>query len=167
MAVTTNIFRSWRKPREVMRELLSRGPREDLSIGYVMAACLVIFVAQWPRLARAQQFELYGPDGASDFQMNAGITFFSMMVVWPLALYAIAALTRLIAKIFGGKGTHNSARLALFWALLASTPLLLLHGLTMGFIGPGDAATLVGAVWAALFLWIWTQCFWVAERSPV
>ena len=164
MAVTTNIFRAWRRPRDVMREMLARGPREDLAIGYVMAACLIIFIAQWPRLARAQQYELYGANGASDFQMNAGIAFFSLMVVWPLALYALAALTHLVARLFGGKGSQSSARLALFWSLLATTPLLLLHGLTMGFIGAGAAATLVGAVWLILFLWIWTQSFWVAER---
>lgn len=166
MAVTMNMFRAWRRPREVMREMLARGPREDLAIGYVMAACLIIFIAQWPRLARAEQFELYGPDGASDFQMNAGIAFFSLMVVWPLALYAIAALTRWIARLFGGTGTPSGARLALFWALLASTPLLLLHGLTMGFVGAGAAATLVGTLWLILFFWIWSQSFLVAERPP-
>lgn len=166
MAVSTNMLRAWRRPRDVMRELLAVDQREGRLVGYVMAACLIIYIGQWPRLKRAEQFELYGPDGASDFQMNAGIAFFALMIVWPLALYGIAAVTHLLAKPLGTIGTHYGARLALFWALLASTPLLLLHGLTMGFIGPGTEASLVGLVWTALFLWIWTQSFWVAEKEP-
>jgi len=166
MAVTGNMFRTWRSPRVVMREILSEGQREDRLVGYAMAACLMIYVAQWPRLKRAEQFELYGPDGASDFQMNAGIAFFSLMIVWPLALYAIAAVTYLIAKAFGGKGTPYGARLALFWTLLATTPLLLLHGLTMGFIGQGIEASIVGGIWAVMFAYIWSQCFWVAQSTP-
>lgn len=165
MAVTTDIVRTWKRPRIVMRELLSHGQREDRAIAYVMAACLMIYVAQWPRLKRAEQFELYGADGASDFQMNAGIAFFSMLIVWPLALYVIAGITHLVAKVFSAKGSHYTARLALFWALLATTPVLLLHGLTMGLIGAGPAANLVGAVWGIAFVWIWSQCFWVAESE--
>ncbi len=167
MAVSTHMFRSWRRPKEVMRHLLTAGQREDRLVGYVMGACLLIYIAQWPRLMRVDQFELYGPDGASDFQMNAGVSFFAIMIVWPLALYALAAITHILAKPLQTKGTHYGARLALFWALLASTPLLLLHGLTMGFIGPGTAASAVGFVWLCLFLWIWSQSFWVAEKESV
>jgi hypothetical protein len=95
--------------------------------------------------------------------MNAGIAFFSMLIVWPLMLYIIAALTHLLARLFRGQGTHYSARLALFWALLATTPVLLLHGLTVGLIGPGSAANLVGGIWVIAFGWIWSQCLRVAE----
>lgn len=163
MAVTTDIVRTWKSPRIVMRELLAHGQREDRAIAYVMAACFLIYMAQWPRLKRAEQFELYGTDGASDFQMNAGIAFFAMIIVWPLALYGIAAVTHLVARIFRAKGTHYTARLALFWALLATTPVPLLHGLTVGLIGAGPEANLVGAVWFIVFSWVWSQCFWVAE----
>lgn len=150
-----------------MRELLAGDQHEGRLVGIVMGACLLIYIAQWPRLMRADQFELYGPDGASDFQMNAGIAFFSIMIVWPLVLYGLAAITHLLAKPLQTTGTHYGARLALFWALLASTPLLLLHGLTMGFIGPGPAASLVGLAWLIVFLWVWTQSFWVAEKDIV
>lgn len=165
MSVSTDMLRSWRKPRQVMRELLAGGEHEGRLVGIVMGACLLIYIGQWPRLMRVDQLELLGPDGASDFQMNAGIAFFGIMIVWPLALYGLAALTHLIGKPFGRAGSPFAARLALFWALLASTPLLLLHGLTMGFIGTGPAASLVGLVWLALFLWIWSQSFWVAEKD--
>lgn len=84
----------------------------------------------------------------------------------PLLAYAIAAVTRLIARLFGGQGTWYSARLALFWALLATTPAWLFHGLVRGFIGPGPAEQLVGAGLLLAFLSIWGICLREAETSP-
>ena len=52
MAVTTDIMRTWRGPRTVMRDLLNHGQREDRALAYLMAACIMIFIAQWPRLSR-------------------------------------------------------------------------------------------------------------------
>ena len=52
MAATNDILRSWTRPRAVMRNLLALGPREDRALAYLMVGCLVIFVAQWPRLSR-------------------------------------------------------------------------------------------------------------------
>ena len=54
---------------------------------------------------------------------------------------------------------------ALFWALLASAPLMLLHGLVAGFIGPGAAQTLVGVLWLAVLGWFWFTGLRLAERS--
>jgi len=65
----------------------------------------------------------------------------------------------------GGKGTWFGARLALFWSLLASTPLILLHGLVAGFIGDGPVQMAVGLLWLAVFLWFWLSCLRRAERS--
>lgn len=168
MAVSTDIFRSWRQPRTVIRGILAQGQREDRAIMLVMAACLLIFVAQWPRLARlAQGFDL--PPGAEVPELSRLVAYemLSWLVIWPLILYGIAAVTRLIAALMRGRGTHYGARVALFWALLASAPVLLLHGLTMGLIGAGPATTLVGAIWVALFVWVWSQGLWVSERETV
>ena len=52
MAVTTDIVRTWRNPRSVMRDLLARGTREDRAVAYLFAGCLVTFIAQWPRMSR-------------------------------------------------------------------------------------------------------------------
>ena len=88
---------------------------------------------------------------------------FAWITVWPLAFYGLAALSHLIAKAFRGKGTFYTARLALFWSLLASVPLLLLYGLMAGFLGPAAGTHLVGAAWVVAFLWIWLQSLREAE----
>jgi hypothetical protein len=57
-----------------------------------------------------------------------------------------------------------SARLALFWALLSSTPAVILAGMVKGFIGPGPAHTAVGVIWLVIFLWILINSLFEAER---
>jgi len=160
------MFRSWRRPRAVIREILSQGPREDRAIAFVYAACVLIFIAQWPVYAR-QNAGFDVPFGTEDFEISTRLTYgaYAWLIWAPLVLYALAGASRLIAGFIGGKGTQYGARIALFWAFLAAAPVLLLHGLTMGFIGPGAAANLVGVVWFGLFGWIWSQGLAVSERE--
>jgi uncharacterized membrane protein len=49
-------------------------------------------------------------------------------------------------------------------ALVAATPLVLLHGLTLGMIGPGPQALLVGGVAGAGFVTLWVIMLIAAER---
>ena len=166
MAVTNDIFRTWRRPRAVIRKILDQGQREDRAIAYVLVACLLIFIAQWPRLRRiADGYEPspWPPD--VNFEGMMTYSFYSLVIILPLFLYLVAALSRLVAKLFGGKGSWYSARIAFFWTLLATSPLVLLHGLVRGFIGPGAQATLVGAIWAVAFLVIWFQTLREAETG--
>lgn len=166
MPVTTDIVRTWRRPRAVMRDLLDQGKREDRAIAYLMIACFLIFVAQWPRLQRiAEGYEPSPWPEDINFEGMMTYTFYAVVIMLPLALYGVAAMSRLIAKVMGGQGTWYGARLAFFWTLLATTPLLLLHGLVRGFIGPGGQATLVGGLWAAVFFAIWIQCLREAESK--
>ena len=152
MAVTTDILRSYRRPGAVMRRLLAAGQREDRAIAILMGACLLIFVAQWPRLQREATLN---PD-APPLDAQLGAALFAWLFIAPLLAYALAAVAHLVARALGGKtGTWYTARLGLFWTLLATTPLLLLHGLVAGFIGPGLEMTIVGALFMAAFFLIW------------
>ncbi len=162
MAVTADIVQSWRRPRRVMRRLLDMGRREDRALVYLMLACLLIFAAQWPRM---QRDAVLNPEGAP-LEAQVAITFFAMMMIWPILLYGLGGLTHLIARAFGGKGTWYSARLALFWSLLATTPAWLLYGLVTGMIGPGPAQNLVGALLLLAFLTIWGMTLLEAETAP-
>ena len=49
----------------------------------------------------------------------------------------------------------QDSRLALFWALLAVSPAMLLAGLTAGLVGPGAALGVTRAVAGIGFLVIW------------
>ena len=161
MSVSTDIVATWRRPRAVMRRLLSMGVREDRAIAILMGACLLIFVAQWPELSRQAHL-----DPSIPFQARLGGALFAWLFWAPILCYALAALSRLVAMAFRGKGTWYTARLALFWAMLAATPAWLLYGLVSGFIGPGIEKQVVGAFLAVGFLSIWGICLREAETNP-
>ena len=159
MAITRNIAATYRGPGRVVRRLLSLGPREDRALAYLMGACMLIFVAQLPRLSR--EAHLTG----DDLNMLLGATLMAWVFIAPLLLYAIAFLARVVGKILRGQGSGYGARLALFWALFASSPLILLHGLTAGFIGPGLEMQAVGLLWCAVFFWFWISGSIAQERG--
>ena len=158
MAVTSDITATYRGPRNVMRRLLDMGRREDRALAFLMSACVIVFVAQLPRLAR--EAHLTG----QELDMLMGGTLLAWLMIAPLMLYALAGLSHVVAKLLGGQGTWYGARLALFWSLLSSTPLMLLHGLVAGFIGPGPALQAVGILWLGVFLWFWISSLVQAER---
>ncbi|MEJ6398172.1 YIP1 family protein [Yoonia sp. 208BN28-4] len=160
--------RSWRAPGQVMRKILADGPREDRAIAYLLVACVLVVIAQWPRLVRAAAgFELAPGATPPDLQRELIHSFYAWLIIMPLVMYLIAALSHVVAKIFGGKGTWYSSRMALFWSFLATTPALLLWGLTAGFVGPGPALTLVGIIWVAAFTIIWAISLYTAEQANV
>jgi hypothetical protein len=163
MAVTTDIVATYRGPGRVMARLLAAGPREDRALVTLIGGCLVMFVAQWPRLAR-QSYQT-----GEDMQMLLAGALFGILFLMPLIMYALAWISRGVAWIFGGRTTGYGARLALFWALLAASPVLLLWGLVAGFIGPGLQLTLTGALWLIAFLWFWIaglkQAGWGARSN--
>ena len=142
-----------------MAERLDEGVREDRAFVFLMVACGLIFVAQWPRLSR-EAFVT-----GAELQPLMGGALMGWLLIAPLLCYALAALSHLAAMAVGGRGTWFGARLALFWSMLAVSPAWLLHGLTAGFVGPGPALSLVGAVLLTVFLWIWLNALLVAERG--
>ncbi|MDF3413832.1 YIP1 family protein [Sulfitobacter sp. M57] len=161
MPATRDIVATYRGPGKVVRRLLGEGVREDRALIYLMIGCLMVFVAQTPRLAR-QAFET-----GENLQMLMGASLMAWLFIAPLLLYAIGALTHLVARVLRARITSYGARLALFWALLASSPLVLLWGLTAGFIGQGIQLTAVGFVWFALFVWFWFAGFRAALNEDV
>ena len=159
MAATRDIVASYRNPAAVVRRLLAQGTREDCNLIYLMVACLIFFVAQTPRLAREAHVK------GTDLDMLLGATLLAWLFIAPLIFYMLAAGTQIVLKVLHGKPSGFSTRLALFWALLASSPLVLLHGLTAGFVGTGIELQIVGLIWLLVFLWFWISGLAVAYRS--
>ena len=151
MSVSRDLLATYRHPGRVMTRLRGTGHREDRALAYLMAACLVVFVAQLPRLAREAHLS------GQDLNSLMGGALFGWLFLAPLFFYALSLLSYALMRLLGGVGSMFDARLVLFWAFFASTPLILLHGLTAGFIGPGPQLILVGLAWMAVFLWFWVS----------
>jgi len=160
MPVTSDIVATYRGPGRVVRRLLELGQREDRALVFVMAFCVVAFIAHLPSLSRRAHLE------GLELNMLMGGALLGTVIILPLFFYALAFVSYGAARLVGGQGSAYGARLALFWALLSSTPLVLLNGLVAGFIGPGPTLTAVGLIWVAVFLWIWLSGLRQVQRYP-
>ena len=144
MSVVLDILRTYRAPREVQARRMSGAPREDRALAVLLAACALIFVAQWPRLARESHLD---PSVGLDARLAGAL--FAWVMILPLVFYALAFLIHIGLKVFGNDAPGFPVRMAVFWALLASTPVWLLCGLLAGF-APGAGFVAVSTL--ALFL---------------
>lgn len=142
------ILRSWWAPRQVVRGLAAMPERVKLVV--LMTAMLIFLVAQAPGLSRAAV-----DDPSIPFEARMGGALLAVMFLMPLIAYAIAALVSLLCRATPWRLTPEDSRLALFWALLAASPAVLLAGLVAGLIGDGPPLTLTRAISGLGFLWIW------------
>ena len=159
MPLTSDIVATYRGPGRVVQHLLAMGKREDRALMFLMLSCAIVFVAQMPRLSREAYLS------GQELNMLMGGALLGWLFIAPPMFYVIAALSHLVARLFGGKGDAYGARLALFWAFLAASPLFLLHGLVAGFIGPGPGLQGVGLIWLVMFLWFWMSGLKQAQRA--
>jgi hypothetical protein len=149
MPFTQDIAATYRGPGKVVRRLVNAGQREDRALAILMVACAILFIARWPALARQAHLE------GLELNMLLGGTLMATVFLAPLLFYALAFVAHLIARAIGGQGPSFNARIALFWSLLASSPLILLNGLVAGYIGAGIQLTIVGLIWFCIFMWFW------------
>lgn len=149
MSLTTDIVRSYRSPGKVVAQLFAAGQREDRALAILMAGCAIVFVSQWPVLAR--QAHLNG----EELNVLLGGSLMAWIFIAPLVFYTIAFVVGVFLRMLTRRDHAYGARLSLFWALTASSPLILLHGLTKGFVGPSSALAMVGLLWMIVFIWFW------------
>jgi hypothetical protein len=157
MSATDDILRSYRAPRAVMRSLLARGRSEPWALTILLSALAVVFIAQWPRLSRQAHLDADQP--MTGLMVGTGLALLAALPVF----YLLAAASHMVARGIGGRGSFYSARLALFWALLAVSPLMLLQGLVAGFIGAGVQMQLMSGLVGLAFVAIWIAGLRVAE----
>lgn len=159
MSLTAEMFTTWRDPAAPVRRRLAEGVREDRALALLMAAGGLMFLARAPALARAAAL-----DPSVPLDARLGITFFALQFLLPLAAYGLAALLHLALRACGARGPAHGARLALFWALLAIAPAMLVQGLAEGLLGPVAAVRLFGLVVFAAFLWFLARGLGAAYR---
>ncbi len=161
MGLTSDILATYRSPRTVMRRHLDRGTGEGRALMFLVLACALLYLAQWPRLRREALM-----DGSVPLDMRMGGALFGWMLVVPLAMYGVAFIARMAARVFGGRGTGKSARLALFWSLVATAPLWILGAMVSELLGPGSRAVL-STMAGAVLLVVWGLSMIEAEIRGV
>jgi hypothetical protein len=159
MSVVMDIVATYRGPAQVLRRFAAAGQREDRAIAILMAGCAVVFISTWPALSREAHFT------GEELSPLLGGALFAWLFIMPLVLYALALLVYFGFRIAGSKAQPWVFRIALFWALLAASPLMLLNGLVKGFMGDGVPQMIVGALWFFIFVWFWMSGSVAAARE--
>jgi hypothetical protein len=159
MTVSTDLVATWRRPRQILRQHLARGRSESFALSFLLIFLVLAFVGQWPGAAR-DAFLANEPSAWPRILPTA----YGLLAAIPF-LYGLAALGHLAARAMGGQGSRYGARVALFWALAAVGPLMLLQGLVSGMIGPGPALTALNLGIGVAFLWLWATLLHEAERG--
>jgi hypothetical protein len=159
MTVTTDMVATWRRPRAILRQHLARGRSEPFAVSLLLVFMALAFIGQWPVAAREAFFA--GEASALPRILPRAFAVLALIPFW----YLLAALSHVVARAMGGQGTWYSARIALFWALAAIGPLMLLQGLVWGMVGPGPALSLVSVAVGLAFLWLWATLLHEAERG--
>ena len=147
-SLASRVIGAWRRPGASFRREMAFGLDERRLIAFGFGATLFLTLGRI--MAETVRPELAaGPDRTAWFAATVLIGFSFGL----LALYAIAAVVRLICRAFGGAGGWAETRLALFWSGLAAGPAIALgHVLGAAIDGRSLAAFLGGACWAALFI---------------
>lgn len=159
MSVTSDIILGWRNPRAVLRQHLARGVSEPFAFSLLVTFLVLAFVALWPVMSRQSLLQPEVP--MLQRMVASGLALLASVPFW----YGLAAVSHWVTKVFGGKGRHYGARIALFAALVCVSPAMLLQGLAAGMIGPGLQLDLLGVLVGLGFLWIWLSMLAEAERD--
>jgi len=149
MPVSGDILATYRAPRRVMARLLEGERHEARPLAYLLAALALMLVAQIPALRETARLHPDAPLAASLLARALALG-----VMLPV-LYLVAAASHFAARSLGGRGDGFGARLALFWALLAAAPLVLVQAAVGAVVGQGTVLTVAALLVFAVFLWIW------------
>lgn len=146
--ILPRVLQSWWAPRRVVRGLADMPDRALLAV--LLFAMLIFLIAQAPGHARAAHL-----DPSVPLEARMGGAIMAVMFLMPLLAYGVAALVSGLVRLTRWRLDPRHSRLALFWALLAIAPIMLLSGLVEGFIGPGPALTLCRTISGIGFIVIW------------
>ena len=161
MTVAQDIVRTYRATRDTIARRIGVEVREDKAFAVLLGGCCLVLIAQLPKLAR-------------DAHLNELVTFdellagaiFAWLFVAPVLFYALTFVVQGLLMIIGRKVNGYSLRMALFWGLLAATPMFLFWGLTAGFVGPGPAKQIVGALALGALIVFWVSGIVLLAARP-
>jgi hypothetical protein len=160
MALTQDIFATYKGPRRVVARFLGQGRNEVRALLFMLIAGVLMFIAVAPYQAREAQLD---PEIPLEARLYWAAFFYILIV--PILVYLFALLVWGLSRIARRKITGYEIRFTLIWALLASTPVMLLAGLMAGFVGPSIQLQLVGFIWLVVFGWFWISGLLSADGS--
>ncbi len=149
MSLVGDITRAYRAPRAVFRAQMARSGEERILM-FIFLFSFLSFVARLPDLARITALS---PEPIP-LSARVAAMFVSSVFMAPLMMYLLAAVSHLVLRLFGGKGSWRLARLALAWSALVAVPLVLISG-GLKVFAPGLPFSVATTLTGVVFLWQW------------
>lgn len=154
--IVLRILLTWRAPVRVMRA--QSGLSEAALVVILLLAMALFFMAQLPMHNRAA---LVDPSIPLDARLGGALI--GLIGIAPIIAYGIAGLIGLLLrKWLDG----HASRVALFWALLAISPAVLLCGLAESVLTDGRTLLLLQSATALIFLIFWGSGIRAGWRQP-
>ena len=122
-------------------------------------ASLILFMANLP-----VQFVNMSVMADTDLITHIGLIGFVSLFFLPPFLYFIAGCIFLIFRIFSGVASFYQLRLALFWSLNVSGPILIVNGLLKGFLYDFEFIKYVNSILELLIAWVISAMLAKAEQ---
>ena len=157
MSFVANIFRSYRAPRQVMREQIDHGVKEAQTLFIGMMFCFLNFLANTPE--RNMIARETGADPVGSMAANFVSTVFLLLLFMYLLAWAVNLSFQLITK----RVDPPITRRACFWAALVTSPLVLITGLLIPF-APDGVTMILRIITAVLFV---SQLYLCIKESRV
>lgn len=160
MSLVGEIVSAYRAPKQLMKVQLAKSGEERILL-LALLFCFLTFIARLPELA----FITGSLQSTVPFSARVVAMFVSSVLMAPLMMYLVAAISHFVLRLFGARGTWREARLALMWAALVSVPLVLISG-ALKVLAPGLLFSVATLATGVVFLWQWVMCLQVVEFSP-
>lgn len=152
MALTQDILATYKGPKRVFTRFLAQGRNEVRTLLFVLIAGMLMFIAVTPYQARLGEL-----DPETPFIARLYWSALVYILILPIMIYLFALIVTGVARVARRQITGYEIRFTLIWALLATTPVMLIMGLTAGFIGPGILLQGLGLIWLIVFGWFWVS----------
>ena len=152
MSTVSDVIAFHFRPRQIVRKRLLETSGEGHALMYLVAACLLFYMAQLPEMVRQDLLST----SSAPLNAVAAARFLGGAILAPLFFYILAAFIGLIFRLFGVSLPWFHTRIALFWPLLAIAPASLIVGILRGLV---PSATILW--FASVFVAVGFVIFWV------
>lgn len=151
MSAIRDVLVGYLCPKKIARKRLAETASEGQALGYLISACLLLYIAQIPEMVRddmtaVSEHPLVG--------IAAG-RLLGIAVFAPLLFYALAGLAGLALRMGSNRVSWMRSRIALFWALLAVAPVAMALGILRGLTDAQFVLLPASIAVAGLFLLFW------------
>ena len=123
---------------------------ERATLFLAFTSAVILFVANIPSAFFSPPFDIVN----GSYEIYLGLLLFISVFFVPLFLYFVAALLHIILFFFKGQGSFYDCRLAVFWSINVSAPILLFKGLLATLFNNNDYLYIINIFLGVLLGWI-------------